>query len=463
MAKRRKRKNNGLIAFLAVISVVIVAGLVLALTGLTKNGTLTGLTRKAAGNSPSTGTGTASAASEAAPVDTSPKKDGDIISGTIYDPENGIDMKNYEDDPNFVTADNNAAAGNTDGTAAAAPAAADASLSAAAEAEPEVTETPAPEAPESTAAQPEEVSGNTIYVTSSDVNIRSGAGTDSEILGKTKRGDAFTKTGENGDWTEIDYNGQTAYIKSEFLSTEKPERQSWDIYDLDNERVDFGYSSANRDENNVPTDWEYYESRWGQFDVDWIQDITKNTIYLTMDEGFGNDNTITILDTLKEKGVNVTFFLTKNFVDERPELVQRMLDEGHQLGNHTCTHPVMPSLSIEEQTDQIMTLHNIIKDNYGYEMTAFRYPQGVFSNQSLGLVNNLGYKAVFWSYAYGDYDENNQPPVDESLQKALGALHNGAVYLLHASSDTNTAFLGDFIDGARERGFEFGVYPVTPE
>lgn len=257
--------------------------------------------------------------------------------------------------------------------------------------------------------------------------------------------------------------GKTAYIKTEFVTSEKPERITWDIYDLDNERVDFGYSSANRDENNVPTDWEYYEERWGQFDADWIQDTTKNTIYLTMDEGFGNDNTITILDTLKEKGVNVTFFLTKNFVDERPELVQRMLDEGHQLGNHTCTHPVMPSLSIEDQTSQIMTLHNLVKDNYGYEMTAFRYPQGVFSKQSLGLVNNLGYKAVFWSYAYGDYDENDQPPVDESLEKALNALHNGAIYLLHASSDTNTAFLPDFIDGARERGFEFGRYPVTPE
>ena len=455
--KRRKRRNSGLTAFLAVIAVVIVAGLGLAIAGLTKNGTLGGTKKAASGQSENTGT-----ASVSAPADTSPKKDGDLITGTIYDPANGIDLNNYE---------GNAAPAGTGAAQTAAPKAeSEASSAKASDIRGEGGETAAAPAEKTAAAESaaaegtaETADGSVVYVTSSDVNIRSGPGTDSEIVGKSRLRTPYPKTGESGDWTEIEYDGKTAYIKTEFVTSEKPERITWDIYDLDNERVDFGYSSANRDENNVPTDWEYYEERWGQFDADWIQDTTKNTIYLTMDEGFGNDNTITILDTLKEKGVNVTFFLTKNFVDERPELVQRMLDEGHQLGNHTCTHPVMPSLSIEDQTSQIMTLHNLVKDNYGYEMTAFRYPQGVFSKQSLGLVNNLGYKAVFWSYAYGDYDENDQPPVDESLEKALNALHNGAIYLLHASSDTNTAFLPDFIDGARERGFEFGRYPVTPE
>ena len=118
----------------------------------------------------------------------------------------------------------------------------------------------------------------------------------------------------------------------------------------------------------------------------------------------------------------------------------------------------MTSLSVEEQTSQIMTLNNQIKDQFGYEMKAFRYPMGIYSAQSLGLVNNLGLKVVFWSYAYNDYSDE-QPPVEESLQAAVNAVHPGAIYLLHASSTTNAAFLGDFIDQCREKGFEFGIYP----
>lgn len=301
----------------------------------------------------------------------------------------------------------------------------------------------------------------TAYGAGYDINVRAAANTEGEVLGTIQRGEAVTVTAVTEDgWSTVDYNGQTGYIKSEFLSTDKTYDQVWDLETLPNDRLDFGYSSENRDGDNVPTDWRWYEAKWGQFNVDWIQDTSQKTIYLTMDEGFGNDNTIKILDTLKEKNVNVTFFLTKSFVDERPELVQRMLDEGHQLGNHTCTHRVMPELSIDEQTEEIMTLQNQVKEQFGYDMKLFRYPEGAYSEQSLGLVNNLGFKAVFWSYAYVDYNDE-QPPVDESLQAALDALHPGAVYLLHAKSDTNTAMLADFIDGARDKGFEFGTYPLS--
>ena len=133
-----------------------------------------------------------------------------------------------------------------------------------------------------------------------------------------------------------------------------------------------------------------------------------------------------------------------------------MIDEGHQIGDHTCTHPDMAKLSVEEQKEQIMGVYNEAKDQFGYEMKYFRFPEGIFSAEALGLVNNLGMESVFWSYAYNDYDEDNQPDVQESLQKALDALHPGAIYLLHASSTTNTAMLGDFIDGVRARGYEFG-------
>ena len=302
--------------------------------------------------------------------------------------------------------------------------------------------------------KPEEIS---VFTTDS-VNVRSGPGTDTEIVGKLLAGASVKKTGDEEDWSIVEYEGKKAYIKSEYLTEGKSYDTTWNLDDLDNEPVNFGYAQANRDENNVPTDWEWYESKWGQFNVDWIQDTSKKIIYLTMDEGFENDTTAGILDVLKEKGVKATFFLTKYFTDEMPEMVQRMIDEGHQLGNHTCTHPNMPNLSIEEQTDQVMTLQNMIKDQFGYDMKYFRYPEGVYSNQSLGLINNLGLKVVFWSYAYNDYSDE-QPPVDESLAKAVDAVHPGAIYLLHASSTTNAAFLADFIDQCRDRGYEFGIYP----
>ena len=455
--KRRRKRSSGLPALLAALALVLIVVVALALYQAASTGRISGAKTQNTGGNAQPGTGTTQTVSE-----NTASQDSDIVTGTIFDPENGS-ARTYDRTNNgeIQTADGGTAG--ADGTNAGTNAGTDAA-SGSASAESGSSST-AGQASDSQSAADDKL----VYVAGTNVNIRSAPSTDSQILGQAQNGAQLTKTGEDGEWTSFDYNGQTAWIKTEFLSAAKPSSGSsnsgssnseWNLAELDNEAANFGYNGANRDANNVPTDWEWYESKWGQFDVDWIQDTSKNTIYLTMDEGFGNDNTITILDTLKEKNVNVTFFLTKNFTDERPELVQRMLDEGHQLGNHTCTHPKMPTLSIEEQTDQIMTLHNLIKDQFGYEMSVFRYPEGVYSSQSLGLVNNLGYKAVFWSYAYGDYDEQNQPPVDESLKKALDALHNGAIYLLHASSDTNTAFLADFIDGARAQGFEFGRYPL---
>ncbi len=303
----------------------------------------------------------------------------------------------------------------------------------------------------------------TMY-TQDGVNVRAGAGTDTEAIGKLAIGSEVTVTGTAGEWSAVKFDDGTGFIKSEFLSEEAPEIEAvyqgnFDLSTLSTEVEDFGYSRKNLDENNVPTDWTWYENRWGQFNVDWIQDTGKKTIYLTMDEGFENDTTAQILDTLKEKNVKAVFFLTKYFVDEMPDTVQRMIDEGHQLGNHSCTHPRMPEISLEEQKDQVLTLQNLVKDKFGYTMKYFRYPEGAFSAQSLGLVNNLGLKVVFWSYAYNDYSDE-EPPVAESLEKAVDAVHPGAVYLLHASSSTNAAFLGDWIDACRAKGYEFGVYPA---
>ena len=150
-------------------------------------------------------------------------------------------------------------------------------------------------------------------------------------------------------------------------------------------------------------------------------------------------------------------YVTEPYAKDNPDLVRRMIDEGHVLGNHSVTHPSagMPSLSLDKQENEVTENHAYIKENFGYDMYLFRYPTGRFSEQSLALLNNCNYKSIFWSFAYLDYDVNNQPDHASSLQKMKDKLHPGAIYLLHAESETNAAVLGDFIDAVRAAGYGF--------
>ena len=137
-----------------------------------------------------------------------------------------------------------------------------------------------------------------------------------------------------------------------------------------------------------------------------------------------------------------------------------MIDEGHTVGNHSVTHPAdgLPSESLDQQKNEVMENDAYVKENFNYQMNLFRFPAGKFSEQSLAIVNNCNYKSVFWSFAYLDYDVNNQPNQAESLEKMVTKLHPGAIYLLHAESETNAAVLGDFIDKARENGYEVALF-----
>lgn len=212
------------------------------------------------------------------------------------------------------------------------------------------------------------------------------------------------------------------------------------------------------DEKNRPLDALSAQVDYGVYNALFIGEDS-NTIYLTFDEGYEYGYTKSILDTLKDKGVQAVFFVTEPYAKDEPELVQRMIDEGHVVGNHSVTHPAsgIPSLTVEKQQEEVIGNHEYIKENFGYEMTLFRYPAGKFSEKSLAVVNNCGYKSVFWSFAYMDYDVNNQPDQGESLKKMTDKLHPGAIYLLHAESKTNAEVLGRFIDAAIEAGYSFGV------
>lgn len=227
-----------------------------------------------------------------------------------------------------------------------------------------------------------------------------------------------------------------------------------EIAALDNTQIVWGPGTF-MDEMNRPTACVALQEQYGKYDT-WFMKGEDNKIYLTFDEGYENGYTPVILDALKEAGISAVFFITMDYAVSEPELVQRMIDEGHVVGNHTVHHPNMTKLSLEEMKEEVMGLHEYVKENFGgYEMFLFRNPEGAISDRAMALVQSLGYQTTMWSYAYLDWDVNNQMDPATALEKTVGALHPGAVYLLHAVSSTNAAIIVDFVEQAEAKGYEF--------
>jgi len=177
--------------------------------------------------------------------------------------------------------------------------------------------------------------------------------------------------------------------------------------------------------------------------------------YLTFDCGYEYGTTTKILDTLKEKQAPGLFFLTGQYVREEPELIQRMMDEGHLVGNHSVNHKQMASLSADEFQKELNGLEDLFYAQFpdAPPMLYYRPPSGDMNQWSLRLADKMGYTTVLWSTTYKDYDTNNQLPVEDALTLMKQGLHNGAVYLLHAESQTNADMLGDLIDWIRAQGY----------
>ena len=196
------------------------------------------------------------------------------------------------------------------------------------------------------------------------------------------------------------------------------------------------------------------QKTFADFDAKWLLDDEKK-IALTFDEGYENGFTPSILDTLKDKEVKAIFFVTYDFAKDNPNLIKRIIDEGHILANHSYRHYSMDELDRDTATEEICYLHEYIKENYNYTMSYFRFPKGEFSEQSLKIANDLGYKCIFWSYAYEDWDTENQPEQTKAFTNICEATHPGEIMLLHAVSKTNADILGKVIDDVRQQGYEF--------
>lgn len=212
------------------------------------------------------------------------------------------------------------------------------------------------------------------------------------------------------------------------------------------------FDSLNRPQGAVD-----FNNGFSKYNATAIRDTEEKTINLTFDQGYENGFTPKILDTLKEKGVKATFFIVGDYAKRQPELVQRMIDEGHTIGSHSMKHYSMPSLSESECLDELKSLHEYVKENFGITMTLFRPPKGEYSEKSLAITSDAGYKTVLWSFAYADWDTQNQPEPGASLEKLCQRAHPGAIYLLHSVSSTNAEILGDFIDRMKAEGYTFST------
>lgn len=181
----------------------------------------------------------------------------------------------------------------------------------------------------------------------------------------------------------------------------------------------------------------------------------EKVIYLTFDCGYENGCTGDILDTLKEKNVPAAFFVTLDHVNSSPQIVARMINEGHIVGNHSTTHPNFSKISRTKMVEEIQTLDDCLRTKFGYSAPYFRFPEGACSENALELVQSIGYTSVFWSSAYADWDTSASKGKQYAFDTVTSRLHPGCVLLLHAVSYDNAAALGDIIDYARANGYTF--------
>lgn len=255
--------------------------------------------------------------------------------------------------------------------------------------------------------------------------------------------------------SEIISSEATSLLPSVSSSTVSPQ---YNIPEFSNETINHLMSLDNTKKGYGWAGAESRQSYYAKYDAYAVGDQTKQTVYLTFDEGYEYKYTPAILDVLKEKNVKAVFFVTMSYVKSNPELIRRMIDEGHTVGNHSVTHPSLPDCTLTKAYNEIKELHDYMQKNYNYTMTLFRFPMGESSDRTLALVKEMGYKSVFWNFAHRDWETDNQP--DHATAKASIARYtkNGTIFLLHAVSKTNTEILGEVIDNIRAKGYTIELF-----
>ena len=201
-----------------------------------------------------------------------------------------------------------------------------------------------------------------------------------------------------------------------------------------------------------------------QYNAWYLGDTTKKVIYLTFDCGYENGYTASILDTLKKHDAPAAFFVVGNMIESAPDLIRRMVAEGHIVGNHTYHHPDMSAISDQEAfRKELESLEALFQETTGQTMSKYyRPPQGKYNTENLRQAKDLGYKTILWSLAYVDWYVDDQPTPEQAYSKLLPRIHDGAIVLLHSTSRTNAEILDDLLTRWEEMGFTFASLDQLP-
>ena len=224
--------------------------------------------------------------------------------------------------------------------------------------------------------------------------------------------------------------------------------------------VGFGTGGA-RDAGNCPEQTRRYQQQMAGYNVTITGDESRKVVYLSFPMGWEKaPNTETVLNVLAQKGVKATFYVTHEYASKNPDIIRRIIAEGHDIGSHGYSHPTggIAYLSVIQQMQDAVSMQDYMRSTFGYTMHKYNFNSSAWSHQGIATMTSMGYRVCFYSYNYADYDVSNQLPVEQVLSDMIGALFPGCIYYLHTVSDSNTQALSAFIDAARARGYDFGTF-----
>lgn len=221
--------------------------------------------------------------------------------------------------------------------------------------------------------------------------------------------------------------------------------------------LELNWYFVKRENGKTPEPPKESASFFSDYNAYYVGDTNSKVLYLTFDEGYENGNTPKILDTLKEENVPAAFFVVKPYIKQEPDIIKRMVEEGHLVCNHSSHHPSMASIKDDGKFKlEFSEVEDEFKALTGEDIPKFfRPPMGKYSKNSLKKTQDLGYKTIFWSFAYRDWLVDNQPEEKASIKKIVDGAHPGSIMLLHAVSDTNAKILKDVIQELKSQGYEF--------
>lgn len=275
---------------------------------------------------------------------------------------------------------------------------------------------------------------------------------DNNRMSSAKTDNEYSKENENQF-----KNTKTEVIQQDKSSHEKVKDNATLTMNESVDNTKLSWSLVRKKDNLPPIFPKNFTDLADKYGAIYLGDTGKNTVYLTFDEGYENGYTAKILDTLKANNVKAAFFITMPYLKNNFDLVERMVKEGHIVGNHTVHHPSLPEVSDSKVEDELVDLDLMFKEKTGSSMKYLRPPKGEFSERTLKISKDLSYTNVFWSFAYADWDVQKQKGADNAYKMVMDNIHNGAVLLLHAVSKDNADALDNIIKDLKAKGYSFGT------